>query len=60
MLRWFSDFDHIISYVAVKLFILSLLFVVMWILIDRHLYLDAEQISMLHKHFIRALEPSPF
>ncbi|WP_264324703.1 hypothetical protein [Romeriopsis navalis] len=37
MLRWFSDFDHIVFYVSVKLVVLSLLFIVMWILINQHL-----------------------
>ena len=60
MLRWFSDFDHIVSYVAVKLFVLSLLFVVMWVLIDRHLYLDVEHVLMLRDHLLNALEQALF
>jgi hypothetical protein len=33
MLRWFSDFEHILQYVTVKLLVLAILLVVMWLLI---------------------------
>jgi hypothetical protein len=35
MLRWFSDFDHIALYVTIKIFLITLLLVVMWLLINR-------------------------
>jgi hypothetical protein len=35
MLRWFSDFDHIALYVTIKIFVITLLLVVLWLLIDR-------------------------
>lgn len=47
MLRWFSDFEHIVFYVIVKLFILSLLLMAMWTLVDQQLQADRTQISML-------------
>jgi hypothetical protein len=40
MLRWFTDFEHIVSYVAIKLFVLSILLVVMWAMIEQQLQLN--------------------
>jgi hypothetical protein len=39
MLRWFTDFEHIASYVAIKLCVLALLLVIMWMLIEQQLQL---------------------
>jgi hypothetical protein len=39
MLRWFSDFDHIAFYVTVKIFVITLLLVIMWLLLDRQFQL---------------------
>ncbi len=47
MLRWFSDFEHIVSYVIVKLFILSLLLMAMWMLLNHHFQADKTLLSML-------------
>jgi hypothetical protein len=35
MLRWFADFEHLMFYVEIKLFVLSVLLVMMWMQIEQ-------------------------
>jgi hypothetical protein len=38
-MRWFTDFEHIVVYAEIKLFVLSCLLVVMWMLVEQQIQL---------------------
>jgi hypothetical protein len=38
-MRWFTDFEHIVFYAEIKLFTLSFLLIVMWILVEPQIQL---------------------
>jgi hypothetical protein len=51
MLRWFYEFDHIVFYITVKLFILSLVLMVMWMMVHYQMQIDNQQLSLLMGQF---------
>jgi hypothetical protein len=38
-MRWFTDFEHIVFYAEIKLFVLSFLLIVMWMLVEQQIQL---------------------